>query len=153
MAAEGAASALEDHVGYWLRFVSNHVSHTFARKVEAKGVTVAEWVLMRLMADHGAASPSQIAAAAGMTRGAVSKLIERLCRKGLAARASSASDRRFQTVELTEAGKRLVPDLARIADKNDHEFFGHLKPDERAGLVNVLREIVDRNGWKEIPAE
>lgn len=146
-------SALEDHAGYWLRYVSNHVSHAFARKVEARGVTVAEWVLLREMLKSGPASPSHLADAVGMTRGAVSKLIERLCQKSLATRLSSEGDRRYQTVSLTSAGKRLVPTLARLADENDREFFGHLKPDERASLVSLLQDIVRRHGWKDLPVD
>ena len=146
-------STLEDHAGYWLRYVSNHVLHAFARKVEAQGVTVAEWVLLREMLDAGAANPSQLADAVGMTRGAVSKLVERLSRKKLAVRSPSEGDRRYQTVELTAAGKRLVPVLAQLADENDREFFGHLKPEERAKLVNLLQDIVRRHGWKDLPVD
>ncbi len=146
-------STLKDHAGYWLRYVSNHVSHAFARKVEAHGVTVAEWVLLREMLRVGAANPSQLADAVGMTRGAVSKLVERLSRKKLALRSSSEDDRRYQTVELTAAGKRLVPALAQLADENDREFFGHLKPDERTKLVNLLQDIVRRYGWKDMPVD
>ena len=47
MAGRESISTLEDHAGYWLRFVSNHVSHAFMQKVEAKGVTVAEWARLR----------------------------------------------------------------------------------------------------------
>ena len=54
-------SALEAHLGYWLRFVSNHVSHAFKTKVEAQGVTVAEWVVLRWLFDHASARPSQLA--------------------------------------------------------------------------------------------
>ena len=36
-------SDLDAHLGYWLRFVSNHVSQTFASRLQGKGVTVAEW--------------------------------------------------------------------------------------------------------------
>ncbi len=153
MAAKKSASNLEDHAGYWLRYVSNHVSHAFARKVEARGVTVAEWVLLRAMLDAGTANPSQIANAVGMTRGAVSKLVERLCRKELAKRSSSEGDRRYQTVELTAAGRRLVPVLAQLADENDQEFFGYLKPEERTALVNMLQDIVRRHGWKDLPVD
>jgi DNA-binding MarR family transcriptional regulator len=153
MAAKKSASNLEDHAGYWLRYVSNHVSHAFARKVEAQGVTVAEWVLLREMFDTGTANPSQLADTVGMTRGAVSKLVERLCRKKLAVRSSSEGDRRYQTVELTVAGKRLVPVLAQLADENDREFFGHLKPEERTKLVNLLQDIVRRHGWKDLPVD
>lgn len=153
MASKKSASNLEDHTGYWLRYVSNHVSHAFARKVEAQGVTVAEWVLLRALFDKSTANQSQLADAIGMTRGAVSKLVERLCRKELAVRSSSDNDRRYQTVELTVAGKRLVPVLARLADENDREFFWHLKPEERAKLVNILQDIVRRHGWKELPVD
>lgn len=146
-------SALEGHAGYWLRYVSNHVSHAFARKVEAQGVTVAEWVLLREMLDAGSAHPSQLAETVGMTRGAVSKLVARLCRKKLVKRSYPKGDRRYQTVELTATGKRLVPVLARLADKNDHEFFGHLRPEERTRLVNLLQDIVRRHGWQDLPVD
>jgi DNA-binding MarR family transcriptional regulator len=103
------------------------------------------------MFNTGTANPSQLADAVGMTRGAISKLVERLCRKKLAERSSSEGDRRYQTVELTAAGRRLVPVLAQLADENDREFFGHLKPEARTTLVNMLRAIVRRNGWKDLP--
>ncbi len=151
MAAKKSISALEDHAGYWMRYVSNHISHAFARKVESEGVTVAEWVLLRILLDAKTANPSQLAEALGMTRGAVSKLIERLCRKQLAFRSSSDGDRRYQTVELTAAGRRLVPILAQLADQNDREFFGHLKPEERAWLMNLLLVMVRRHEWKHAP--
>ncbi len=147
------ASTLEDHAGYWLRYVSNHVSHAFARKVEAQGVTVAEWVLLREMLAAGTANPSQLAEALGMTRGAVSKLIARLSRKNLAVRSSPEGDQRYQTVELTAAGKRLVPALAQLADENDREYFGHLKPEEKTRLMHLLKDIVRRHGWKDLPVD
>ena len=151
--AKKSTSALDDHLGYWLRFISNHVSHAFALQVEAQGVTVAEWVLLRQMLDAGPANPSQLADAVGMTRGAVSKLVERLCRKKLTARSASDGDRRYQTVELTAAGKRLVPVLAQLADENDRKFFGHLRPEEKKSLVRVLQDIVRREGWKDLPVD
>lgn len=153
MAAVSPVSALEDHVGYWLRSVSNHVSHAFSQKVEARGVTVAEWVLLRAMFGAGAARPSQLADSLGMTRGAISKLVDRLDRKKLVTRTTDAGDRRFQTVELTAAGKKLVPVLARLADRNDREFFGHLDGDQRSMLVALLQQIVRQHGWKGLPVD
>lgn len=41
-------SPLEAHLGFWLRFVSNHASTRFQQQLEAKGVTFTEWVV----ADH-----------------------------------------------------------------------------------------------------
>jgi DNA-binding MarR family transcriptional regulator len=144
-------SNLQDHVGYWLRFVSNNVSQAFAQKVEARGVTVAEWVLMREMFDAGAANPSHLADTLGLTRGTVSKLVERLCRKNLARRSAVGPDRRYHTVALTPPGRKLVPVLARLADENDREFFGHLSAEQRSRLVDQLTNLVQRHGWKDRP--
>ena len=62
------AAALADHLGYWLRYVSNHVSHGFARRLEGEGVTVAEWVILRELFDTGAMRPSLLAERLGLTR-------------------------------------------------------------------------------------
>jgi DNA-binding MarR family transcriptional regulator len=153
MARKQHASDLNDHLGYWLRFVSNHVSQAFARKVEALGVTVAEWVLMRLLFDAGEVAPSRVAERMGMTRGAITKLADRLIGKDLVVRTANPEDGRAQTLRLTPSGCALVPKLAALADKNDAEFFDHLPPDERTALVRILRGIVERNGLFALPVE
>jgi len=137
-----------------MRVVSNSVSHAFARKLEASGVTVAEWVVLREM--FGAApttSPSHIAAITGLTRGAVSKLIERLLRKELVTRSEAATDRRYQQIALTRAASALVPGLARLADQNDAEFFGVLTLSERRTLLQILKKMAVRHGLKRLPIQ
>jgi DNA-binding MarR family transcriptional regulator len=151
MAKKAQVSELTKHIGYWMRFVSNHVSHAFMMKVDAEGVTVAEWAAMRQMFTSGPANPSQLAEQMGMTRGAISKLVDRLCAKGMARRIASDGDRRYQSVSLTSKGEKLVPVLARLADKNDHEFFGHLTDEAQSDLVQLLKEMVQRHGWIDIP--
>jgi DNA-binding MarR family transcriptional regulator len=153
MAKPDSISPLNAHAGYWLRWVSNHVSHAFRLKVEAHGVTVAEWVLLRQLLDSGEAHPSQLAESLGMTRGAISKLIDRLSAKGHVLRASAAGDRRYQTVRLAPSGRKLVPILAALADRNDAEFFGHFSPAERAALIATLKEIVNRRQLKGVPVD
>jgi DNA-binding MarR family transcriptional regulator len=147
------ASDLTAHLGYWLRFVSNHVSQAFARKVEAHGVTVAEWVLMRQLLEVEALAPSRLADRMGMTRGAVSKLADRLIAKSLLARAADPQDGRAQTLALTRAGRAIVPKLAALADANDAEFFDSMASEDRATLLRILREIVEKRGLKMAPVD
>jgi DNA-binding MarR family transcriptional regulator len=149
--SQARVSDLRSHTGFWLRFVSNHVSQSFARKLVGSGVTVAEWVVLREMFDTSATSPSSLAAATGLTRGAISKLIDRLVQKDLVSRAEAADDRRFQDVRLTPAGRTMVPELAALADQNDHEFFFRLPVGERERLVATLKKLVATNKLKQIP--
>ena len=146
-------SDLTAHLGYWLRYVSNHVSQAFARKVEAHGVTVAEWVLMRQLLEEEALAPSQLADRMGMTRGAITKLADRLIAKSLLTRKADPSDGRAQTLALTVKGRKLVPQLAALADANDTEFFDHIAPKDRTVLLRILREIVERRGLKSLPVD
>jgi DNA-binding MarR family transcriptional regulator len=149
--SQARVSDLRSHTGFWLRFVSNHVSHSFAQKLVGSGVTVAEWVVLREMFDTSTTSPSALAAATGLTRGAISKLIDRLVQKDLVSRAEAADDRRFQDVCLTPAGRIMVPKLAALADQNDHEFFSQLPAGERERLVATLKKLVATNKLKQIP--
>jgi DNA-binding MarR family transcriptional regulator len=152
-AAHHNVSYLRSHVGFWLRFVSNHVSYAFARKLEATGVTVAEWVILREMFDRPAMPPSALAEFTGLTRGAVSKLVDRLYEKKLLTRQESTDDRRYQEIALTDAGRRLVPELALRADQNDEEFFAALSAREREQLVAVLKKIVQAHGLSKVPID
>ncbi len=146
-------SSIETHLGYWLRYVSNSVSHAFRLNLEQRGVTVAEWVVLRELFDRDAASPSEIADRLGMTRGAISKLADRLEAKALARRSANSRDRRYQTLTLTAAGRTLVPKLAALADRNDEEFFGHLSGDDRHKLETLMKDIVRRRTLKAVPVE
>lgn len=148
-----AISGLKKHVGFWLRFVSNHVSHAFARKLLKSGVTVAEWVVLREMYGREAIPPSLLAERIGMTRGAASKLIDRLLGKGLVTRHDRTDDRRFQEVALTPAGRKLVPSLAALADSNDQEFFAPLSARERDALLATLKKLVQAHGLHKLPTE
>lgn len=134
-------AALEDHLGYWLRLVSNHVSLGFARKLEGRGVTVAEWVVLREMLHQPPLAPSQLAGRLGLTRGAISKLADRLIAKHLILRRAGQDDLRFQSLELTFQGAALVPELAALADQNEAECFGHLGAAERIALRETMQAL------------
>jgi DNA-binding MarR family transcriptional regulator len=151
MADSTEVSDLTSHLGYWLRFVSNHVSHAFARKLEGEGVTVAEWAVLRELYGEPSLGPSRLAERMGLTRGAISKLADRLIGKRLVRREARADDARAHELALTAAGRGLVPRLAALADRNDAEFFDHLTANERATVERVLKAVVKRRGLKSIP--
>jgi DNA-binding MarR family transcriptional regulator len=144
-------SALDAHVGYWVRIVSNYVAQAFRLKVETHGVTLAEWVILRQLFDSGDAFPSQIASSLGMTRGAITKLVDRLVAKGHLTRANVVSDRRYQSVALSASGRKLVPLIAKLADRNDKEFFGDLSGEQFAALKGILKRLVRLHQMKRTP--
>ena len=153
MVATPEPSPLEAYLGYWLRFASNHVSLGLSQKLAAREVTASEWVLLRMIYERDVGAPNRLARDLGMTKGAISKLVDRLVAKGLVSKAQVAADRRHQDVWLTPAGRTLVPELAALADANDAEYFGHLSAGERDTLETLLRDIVKRRGLAEMPVD
>nr|WP_183401460.1 MarR family transcriptional regulator [Kaistia hirudinis] len=149
----GPPSELSSHLGFWLRAVSNHVSHAFAAKLAGEGVTVAEWVMLRTLHGRDPMPPSRVAETMRMTRGAITRLAERLIGKGLVVRTADPRDGRAQTLSLTAEGVRLVPVLAALADRNDAEFFGPLSAGQRADLEALLRLLIERGGLSAMPTD
>lgn len=144
-------SDLTDHTGYWLRMASNAVSQDFARKVASEGVTVAEWSFMRALFNDEGTAPTALADRMGMTRGAISKLADRLVTKGLVLRVEAGS--RGQILSLTSGGRAQVPALAAMADANDAEYFGVLSGEDREALNRILQTLAERRGLTETPVE
>jgi len=114
---------------------------------------VAEWVVMREMFDDEETSPSVLAERIGMTRGGVSKLVDRLVSKKLITRQDRSDDRRFQSIALTASGRRLTPQLAALADQNDEELFHPLSARERAALIATMKKLVQAHGLQRLPTE
>lgn len=133
--------------------VSNHISHAFAAKLADKGVTVAEWALMRALYAREPTPPSRLADEMGMTRGAITKLADRLIAKSLVVRKASVNDGRAQTLALTDRGSDLTPILAALADRNDAEFFECLTAHEREELERLLKRLAERGHMTAIPIE
>lgn len=144
-------SPLEAHLGFWLRFVSNHVSIRFQQLLEEKGVTVTEWVALRTLWSQDETTHAELIQAMGMTKGAASKVVSRLEEKGLAGRQLADGRAREQSLGLTATGKALVPQLAALADANDAHFFGHLPPLERQALALAMQALVQHHQLKDIP--
>lgn len=134
-----AAAPLEAHLGFWLRAVSNQVSARFQGLLEARGVTVTEWVALRTLLDREQAGHAALIDALGMTKGAASKVISRLEEKGLARR--QRAEGREQMLGLTPRGRALVPRLAALANANDEHFFGHLPEPVRRMLMDTMQGL------------
>lgn len=144
-------SALEAHLGFWLRLVSNHASARFQQLLEAQGCSVSEWVALRTLFDRPETSHAALIQALGMTKGAASKIVSRLEEKGWAQRQLAEGSAREQVLVLTRRGRDLVPRLAALADENDAHCFGHLPARDRAALMAACQALAAHHGLQSPP--
>lgn len=147
----GEINSVEDHLGFWLRFVSNHVSGRFAKLLDQRGLTVAEWVALRTLYDVNEGSHVDLIQVLGMTRGATSKVITKLEGKHLVKRSTWEGSAKEQLLVLTVQGRKLVPQLVTLADENEEYFFGHLSKTDKLALLKAMQGLVEHHQLKQIP--
>lgn len=146
-------SPLDVHVGFWMRSVSNSVSSRFQRLLAAEDASFPEWVALRLLYDEKQLTHSSFIQSLGMTKGAISKILRRMEKKGWVERELAEGSGREQLIMLTRAGRQLVPHLAALADANEEHFFGHLKGEERDLLMQTLRLLAEHHQLREPPID
>lgn len=149
----GVGTVLETHLGYWLRRVSNRVSGAFARALQQRRVSVAEWVVLSQVHESPKIRPAELADSLRLTRGAVSKILDKLEERKWVVRKTLEADKRGQRLLLTPRGRRALPRLTQIADRNDAQFFDCLGAKEKAALERLLRKLADVHQLRDVPME
>ncbi|MEU8980410.1 MarR family transcriptional regulator [Streptomyces sp. NPDC048309] len=135
-------SGLRDHLGYWLRRLSDEVHGRFEKELARHDVTVSQWAVLVTVHRGDATTTREVARYVAIDAGAVSRLVDRLAAKGLMTREPDPASRRSLRLALTAAGRDLVPELAAIADRNDSHFFDSLTPHQRDQLEGWIRRLV-----------
>ncbi|MFE3582066.1 MarR family winged helix-turn-helix transcriptional regulator [Streptomyces vinaceus] len=136
-------SGLRDHLGYWIRRLSDEVHGRFERELAAHDVTVAQWAVLITVHRGDAVTTREVGRYVNVDAGAVSRLVDRLVAKDLMTREPDPASRRSLRLTLTPAGRELVPRLAEIADANDAHFFSALEPGQREQLEEWVRRLID----------
>ena len=140
----------ELHIGYWLRRVTAHVQGASFRALQKRHVSVAEWVVLCLILDRPRITPGELAESLTMTRGAVSKIIDKLEAKKWVARSAKPGDGRVQLLSLTQRGSQIIPQLAEILDQHERKIFGSLEVDERITLRRLLKKRAEIQNVKKL---
>lgn len=146
-------SDIDAYLGYWLRFVSNQVTNAFQQRLAQKDVTVAEWLVLRFLWSHAPCSPTKLSEEMGIDKSAISRLSDRLEKRGLVKRSIDQPDRRLYSIVLTPAGNKLIPELAKLADENDAHFFGHLSKKKFDDLMQWLKDMAHRFEFSRKPID
>jgi DNA-binding MarR family transcriptional regulator len=86
-------------------------------------------------------SQTDLATRIGMRKAAAGTLIEGLEGKGLVERSRGRDDRRVQLVSITDAGRRIVDDVDRMAEELGNRYRSGVSREERAQLVSILQRL------------
>ena len=141
----------ELHIGFWLRRVSAHVQGESARALQKRHSSVAEWMVLCLILDQPGITPAGLAESLTVTRGAVSKIIDKLEAKNWVARSAKPGDGRAQLLFLTQRGSQTIPQLEQILAQHERKVFGSLEDDEKTTLRCLLKKLAEVHNIKKLP--
>lgn len=107
------------------------------------GITSTQWGLLKAIADGRGDTAADLSRQYGYDPGALTRILDRLERKGLVRRDRSQKDRRRVHIALTEAGRELTQGcLPYLVDAHNALLEG-FSPEEFQGLMAYLSRILD----------
>lgn len=102
--------------------------------------------LLRIQRAGGSLTMGELSERISLSSGGITRLVDRLVGEGLVERRSCEADRRVHFVAITGEGRRVLGEALAIHTEDlDRLVFGHLEPDERATLVELMDRIRDTN--------
>jgi len=135
-------SVLTEAVGYQLRRAQMAVFQDFTETFIAEGLRPADFSVMTLIWKNPGSKQSEVAEALGVQRANFVAIIDSLEKRGLAERRKTGSDRRVQSLYLTEVGERFASDMMRTWRTHEDRMIEKLGgAAKHAELIDILAKL------------
>ncbi|MGH6754344.1 MAG: MarR family winged helix-turn-helix transcriptional regulator [Pseudoxanthomonas sp.] len=105
-------------------------------------LTFSQYVAIKKLAD-GIASVTDLARAAELNPGAMTRLLDKLETRGLIARVADPTDRRALHIHLTDAGKAIWADVDQCGKRVREAALAGLDDAERERFTRLLEKVRD----------
>jgi len=120
--------------------IATEMRASIDRRVTPLGISGAQWVVLVRIASGVGASAAELCRAIGYDSGSMTRMLDRLEKRGLIYRRRSVEDRRVIELHLTDLGRKLYPQLTGIAIDTLNCFLAGFTPEE----ADVLMGFLDR---------
>ena len=105
-------------------------------------LSMPQFVALRAL-NHGPKSAGKLAQVFGVSRPAITRLVDGLVKKGLVERRADEADRRVAIVALTAAGQALHESTEEATERFLAELLAELPPDRLTRLEGALADLSD----------
>jgi DNA-binding MarR family transcriptional regulator len=137
---------VEDSVGYLITRLRASIFAAVDREVSSWGISAAQGSILIYIAHGRGDRAADIARDYDYDTGSMTRMVERLVRKGLLSRVRDDSDRRVVRLRLTPAGVRVADRLPRVAVKVLNDHLRGFSDAEFRQLKALLRRMLANGG-------
>mgnify|MGYP000397716962 CR=1 FL=1 len=137
---------LHNSYTFWISRLASLMQEQFNQQLQESGITWPQWMVLNVLHHDLAQTPAQIAENIGVDRSAITRLVDRLEKKGLVERQHDGLDRRSIKVLMKLNGKRLMDQVNEAARQHQERFLSELPPEALPQLRGNLQSMLGAGG-------
>jgi DNA-binding MarR family transcriptional regulator len=132
----------EESVGYLMRRIMSSIILQVDRRLGECDLTNAQWAPLFKIRKAKTMTVAELARSLEMDAGAMTRLLDRLEKKGLCKRVRSTEDRRVVQVELTPEGEAAIADVPAVLSEVMNAHLAGFSKTEWQALKTYLQRMV-----------
>ena len=134
---------MNDSVGYLMSRVKSVMTNLVTQRTQEElGITGTQASMLFMIAVGKCSTAAELAREYGIDASAVTRLLDRVEKRGLLSRVRSVEDRRVVRLELTDEGRALAERLPPIFRSVLDQVLDGFTPEEVGFLKSMLRRIL-----------
>ncbi|REG60478.1 MarR family transcriptional regulator [Paraburkholderia sp. BL6669N2] len=133
---------LESSLGYYLTKARNVLVERTDRAVKPLGLTTQQIGVILMLSSRRASTPFELSRAMSYDSGSMTRLLDRLEKKGFIARSRSETDRRMVKLELTPQGHDAARQLPALGAAVLNEQLRGFSAADHATLIDLLGRFI-----------
>jgi DNA-binding MarR family transcriptional regulator len=133
---------LTSSLGYYLTKARNVLVERTDRAVKPLGLTAQQIGVILMLSSRRASTPFELSRAMSYDSGSMTRLLDRLEKKGFVVRTRSDADRRMVKLELTPQGHEAARQLPSLGAAVLNEQLRGFSADEHATLIDLLGRFI-----------
>lgn len=138
-----SAYQMNDSVGYLMSRVKSVMTNLVTQRTQEElGITGTQASMLFMIAVGKCSTAAELAREYGIDASAVTRLLDRVEKRGLLSRVRSIEDRRVVRLELTDEGRALAERLPPVFRSVLDELLDGFTPEEVGFLKSMLRRIL-----------
>lgn len=133
----------EDSVGYLVAGLRTRIFKAIDIEMGKLGFTAAQWPILRLVATGATPTAADLCRQLSYDTGSMTRMLNRLERKGVIARRPDEEDRRIVRLHITPAGRKVYPKLRDVVIRVLNHLTTGFTPEEvhaSSGFLLRMRE-------------
>lgn len=130
-------------LGFMITGVRNAIWSSIERELQPLDITAAQFVVFNTIAKGRGSTIGDLCRVLGYDSGAMTRLLDRIEKKGLVRRVANPDDRRSYLIELTEQSAALVPKARRQVQAVFGELLQGFEEREAVALKASLEKILE----------